>query len=72
MQRSLERSAEIVRRMKEEHGHNQLRKMMCQDIDGNLALMVDIDIQKPLKGVGYGILLPDEKDEDETGVQYIS
>lgn len=46
--------------------------MMGQDVDSNLALMVDIDIQKPSKGAGYGILLPDEKDEDETAVQYIS
>lgn len=61
-----------MRRMKEEHDRNQLRKMMGQDIDGNLALMVDIDIQKPLKGAGYRILLPDEKDENETGVQYVS
>lgn len=39
--------------MKKEHDRNRLRKMMGQDVDSNLALMVDIDIQKSLKSAWY-------------------
>lgn len=40
--------------------------------DSRLSLLplVKIEIQKPVKGEEYGILLPDEKNEDDCAVRF--
>ncbi|KAG1290354.1 hypothetical protein G6F66_008720 [Rhizopus arrhizus] len=46
-------------------------KLMGEDVQSNLSEMVNTKIEKPVKGAGYGILLPKEKDEDELSIRFI-
>lgn len=58
--------------MKEEHDSYEVQRMLKGSSSSHLSLveMVSIEIQKPVKGEGYGILLPEEKDESDCNVQF--
>jgi hypothetical protein len=56
--------------MKKEHEENEVARMMGEDRGHSLGELVDAGIQKPVKGAGYGILLPKEKDGDEVIIKY--
>lgn len=57
--------------MKKSHAQNELKMvMMGEEALPSLLEYVDTDIQKPIKGAGYGILLPKEK-EQEVVVTYV-
>lgn len=53
--------------MKEEYEQYELQRMLLNvnDFRAPLSSLVNLDIQKPTKGAGYGISLPEEKEEDE-------
>lgn len=57
--------------MKEEYDNSVVRKLMGEDVQSNLSEMVNTEIKKPTKSAGYGILLPEEKDEDELSIRFI-
>lgn len=58
--------------MKEEHDSYETQRMLEGSSSSRLSLveMVNIEIQKPVKGEGYGILLPEEKDENDCSVRF--
>lgn len=69
----LEHATEVLKMMKKEHeSYEVLRMLGCDDSRSSLLDMVNIDIPKPLKGQGYGILLPNEKEDSESTVIYTS
>lgn len=57
--------------MKEEHESYEVKRMLGGD-DSRFSLLklVNVEIQKPVKGEGYGILLPNEKNEDDCIVRF--
>ncbi|ORE03635.1 hypothetical protein BCV72DRAFT_28163 [Rhizopus microsporus var. microsporus] len=58
----LERTNNVLKAMKEEHESYKVERMLNDDESRcSLLEMVNIDIQKPVKGEGYGILLPEGK-----------
>ncbi|KAG1005310.1 hypothetical protein G6F57_008522 [Rhizopus arrhizus] len=63
----LERVHNILKAMKEEHNNYEVQRMLGGSSRSRLSLveMVSTEIQKPVKGEGYGILLPEEKDESD-------
>ena len=58
--------------MKEEHDDYKLQQMFQRSSSSRLSLVeiVGTDIQKPVKGEGYGILLPAEQDESEYDIPF--
>lgn len=70
----LERVHKILKDMKEEHDNYEIQRMLEGSSSSRLSLveMVSTEIQKPVKGEGYGILLPEEKDESNCDVQFIN
>ncbi|KAI8973813.1 hypothetical protein BDF20DRAFT_805005, partial [Mycotypha africana] len=51
----------VLKAMKEEHDSYQVGRMLRgDDSRRSLVEMVNVDIQKPIKGEGYGVVLPDE------------
>lgn len=68
----LERVHNILKAMKEEHDSYETQRMLEGSSSSRLSLveMVNIEIQKPVKGEGYGILLPEEKDENDCSVRF--
>lgn len=69
----LERTVEIVKEMKKEHEEYEI-VVMIGTKDGRPSFMslVNQEIQKPTHGIGYGLLLPVEKDEEEVSVHFVS
>ncbi|KAG1153345.1 hypothetical protein G6F36_014582 [Rhizopus arrhizus] len=67
----LEKAVCVLKSMKESHNQNELKMMMGEEALSNLLEYVDTEIQKPIKGAGYGILLPKEKEEQEVFVTYV-
>ncbi|OBZ81658.1 hypothetical protein A0J61_10293 [Choanephora cucurbitarum] len=68
----LEKSCKTIEKMKEEHESFEVRVLMGEPAQSSLLEMVDTDIKKPVKGAGYGILLPEEKGDDEVAVSFIA
>lgn len=68
----LERVHNILKAMKEEHNNYEVQRMLGGSSRSRLSLveMVSTEIQKPVKGEGYGILLPEEKDESDCNVHF--
>jgi hypothetical protein len=68
----LERVHNILKAMKEEHDNYEVQRMLggCSSSRLSLVEMVNSEIQEPVKGEGYGILLPEEKDESDCNVQF--
>ncbi|RCH83248.1 hypothetical protein CU098_007420, partial [Rhizopus stolonifer] len=68
----LERVHNILKTMREEHDSYEIQRMLEGSSSSRLSLveMVSTEIQKPVKGEGYGILLPEEKDESDCNVQF--
>ncbi|CAO3667671.1 unnamed protein product [Rhizopus stolonifer] len=68
----LERVHNILKAMKEEHDSYEIQRMLEGNSSSRFSLveMVSTEIQKPVKGEGYGILLPEEKDESDCNVQF--
>lgn len=58
--------------MKEEHDSYEIQRVLEGSSSSRLLLveMVGTEIQKPVKGEGYDILLPEEKDESDCNVQF--
>lgn len=53
----MEHTKNILKAMKEEHESYEVKRMLgCDDSRLSLLKLVIIEIQKPLKGEGYGIL----------------
>ncbi|KAG0782582.1 hypothetical protein G6F21_011034 [Rhizopus arrhizus] len=69
----LERVHNILKAMKEEHNNYEVQRMLGGSSRSRLSLveMVSTEIQKPVKGEGYGILLPEEKDESDCNLSRI-
>lgn len=71
-QMKLEKAVCVLKNMKEIHDQNELKMMMMgEEALPSLLEYVDTDIQNPIKGAGYGILLPKEKEEQEVFVTYV-
>lgn len=69
----LERTVEIVKEMKKEHGEYEIAVMIgTKDGIPSLMSLVNQEIQKPIHGIGYGLLLSVEKDEEEVSVHFVS
>ncbi|KAI7905314.1 uncharacterized protein BX663DRAFT_541498 [Cokeromyces recurvatus] len=68
----LERVHNILKAMKEEHDSYEIQRMLKGSSSSRLSLveMVNTEIQKPVKGEGYGILLPEKKDESGCNIQF--
>lgn len=69
----LERVHNILKAMKEEHDSYEVQRMLGGSSSSShlsLVEMVATEIQKPVKGEGYGILFPEEKDESGCNVQF--
>ncbi|EIE84399.1 hypothetical protein RO3G_09109 [Rhizopus delemar RA 99-880] len=68
----LENAVDTIRKLKDEHDQYSLHILLSDDINSRVPLseLVNFDIQKPIKGSGYGILLPEEKEEAESSVHY--
>lgn len=68
----LERVHNILKAIKEEHGSYEIQRMLGGSSSSRLLLveLVITEIQKSVKGEGYGILLPEEKDESSCNVQF--
>lgn len=67
----LEKTVCVLKNMKGSHDQNELKMMMGEEALPSLLEYVDAEIQKPIKGAGYGILLPEEKEEQEVVVTYV-
>ncbi|KAI8077303.1 uncharacterized protein B0P05DRAFT_638008 [Gilbertella persicaria] len=67
----IKKTACVLKKMKESHEQNELKMMMGEETSPSLFQFVDIDIQKPVKGAGYGILLPEEKEEQDIVIKYV-
>ncbi|KAI8077271.1 uncharacterized protein B0P05DRAFT_471261, partial [Gilbertella persicaria] len=67
----IKKTACVLKKMKESHEQNELKMMMGEETSPSLLQFVDIDIQKPVKGAGYGILLPEEKEEQDIVIKYV-
>lgn len=62
----------IIKEMKEEHDHFLIKRMMNNnEIRKSLNTLIDLEIEKPVRGTEYGILLPTEKDGDEENVSFV-
>ncbi|KAI8371944.1 hypothetical protein EDC96DRAFT_563359 [Choanephora cucurbitarum] len=59
-ERLLENTARVLEEMQISHEENAMKMMMGAKSSSNLLDYVNIDIQTPQKGAGYGILLPKE------------
>lgn len=61
-----------MRKLKEERDQYSLHIVLYGDTNGRapLSQLVNFEIQKPLKGSEYGILLPEEKEESECIIIY--
>ncbi|RCI00133.1 hypothetical protein CU098_003859, partial [Rhizopus stolonifer] len=70
-QTMIKKTACVLKKMKESHEQNELKMMMGEETSPSLLQFVDIDIQKPVKGAGYGILLPEEKEEQDIVIKYV-
>lgn len=67
----LERANNVLKAMKEEHESYEVGRMLNGDeLRRSLHEIVNIDIQKPVKGERYGILLPEEKNESDCSVRF--
>jgi hypothetical protein len=67
----LEKSGNVVKKMKEEHDDSAIRKLMGEDVQSNLSEMINTKIEKSVKDAGYGILLPEEKEKEELSIRFI-
>lgn len=58
--------------MKEEHEEYSLQKVLLSASESrtSLSTLLKLDIQKPVKGSGYNLLLPEENDEEQSSVRY--
>lgn len=58
--------------MKEEHEEYSLQQVLSNTNESRapLSKLLKLDIQKPAKGPGYSLLIPDEYDEDQSPVRY--
>ncbi|KAG1457852.1 hypothetical protein G6F46_006691 [Rhizopus delemar] len=72
LKNELENAVDTIRKLKDEHDQYSLHILLSDDINSRVPLseLVNFDIQKPIKGSGYGILLPEEKEEAESSVHY--
>ena len=54
--------------MKEEHEEYLLQKVLSNEAESRtpLSTLLKLDIQKPVKGPGYSLLLPEENDEEQS------
>ncbi|RCH81236.1 hypothetical protein CU098_004429 [Rhizopus stolonifer] len=68
----LEDAVNIIKTMKEEHEEYSLQKVLLNTNENRtpLSTLLKVDIQKPVKGSGYNLLLPEENDEDESPIRY--
>lgn len=68
----LMKTARVLEDMKQSHDSNTLKMMMMGGkCASSLVDYVDVEIQRPVRGAGYGILLPEEKDDDDIVVNYV-
>lgn len=69
---NLERSHSSLIAMKQEHEQYEVQRMLGgTESRTSLVEMVNVDLQKPVKGDGYWILLPEEKDENNCSVEFV-
>lgn len=69
----LENTVDTLKKMKEAHEAYEIsRTLQGGDKTISLLAMVNTEIQRPNKGVGYGILLPTEKDDNAFIVSFKS
>ncbi|KAI9256031.1 hypothetical protein EDC94DRAFT_523543, partial [Helicostylum pulchrum] len=55
-----------------EHDNFQVKKMMnSNEIRKTLKTLIDLEIEKSVRGTEYGLLLPTEKDGDEENVSFV-
>ncbi|KAI8087039.1 uncharacterized protein B0P05DRAFT_506535 [Gilbertella persicaria] len=63
----LEKALNTVRKMKEEHESSEIERMLCsKESRTPLSKMTNDEIKKPIKRVGFGALLPDDKEEADS------
>ncbi|KAI8370260.1 hypothetical protein BD560DRAFT_489820 [Blakeslea trispora] len=67
----IEATCRTINKMKQEHDSFEVRRLMGQKVESSLYDMVNTDLKKPIKGTGYGILLPEEASDNEISIQYI-
>ncbi|KAI8375757.1 hypothetical protein EDC96DRAFT_306210 [Choanephora cucurbitarum] len=71
MKTIMKKSACVLEKMRKSHEENTTKMMMGATCSFDLLEYVNVDIQRPEKGAGYGILLPEEKEEEEIVVKYV-
>ncbi|KAG1001893.1 hypothetical protein G6F57_013586 [Rhizopus arrhizus] len=68
----LEKTVKTLKKMKKEHNSYEFERMLgSDDARESLSKMVNSKIQRPIQGAGFGILLSEEKDDEESVVRFI-
>ncbi|KAG0780399.1 hypothetical protein G6F21_012149 [Rhizopus arrhizus] len=68
----LEKTVKTLKKMKKEHNSYEFERMLgSDDARESLSKMVNSDIQRPIQGAGFGILLSEKKDDEESVVRFI-
>lgn len=69
MQSALRDVAETIQAMKNEHSQYEIERVLSgSDKRVPLNQLVNSDIKKPTEGCGFGILIPEEKEEAEFSI----
>lgn len=65
LQVNLEYTCDIVKKMSQEHQDYMMTRQIDPKVEQrrNLTTFVEMDIQKPVKGSKYGLLLPEQLEE---------
>ena len=62
-------AAETIQAMKNEHSQYEIERVLSgSDNRVPLNQLVNSDIKKPTEGCGFGILIPEEKEEAEFSI----
>lgn len=71
MQSALRDAAETIEAMKNEHRQYEVERVLSgSDNRVPLNQLVNSDIKKPTEGCGFGILIPEEKEETEYSISF--
>ncbi|CEP19297.1 hypothetical protein [Parasitella parasitica] len=66
---ALRDAAETIQAMKNEHSQYEIERVLSGgDSRVPLNQLVKLDIKKPTEGCGFGILIPEEKEEAEYSI----
>ncbi|KAI8087474.1 hypothetical protein BDF21DRAFT_335635, partial [Thamnidium elegans] len=68
----IKNAIKVVHKMKYEHGEYLVQRILSDKIINCIPLvqMLNSNLTKPVKGLGYNIQLPEEKDENDSPINY--